>query len=81
MQIIKLKIIFAKTNKNIPKDSMGYYEGFKNSKKITIVENKETKDTLIHELTHFLLDVLDEGGFKHTKKFEKIKKFLKKTLM
>jgi hypothetical protein len=75
----KLKIILTKDHKKLPKDTGGYYESFPKYKKITILE--DTKSTLIHEFTHFLLDVTGKNGFRHTKKFNKIYNFLIKNLL
>jgi len=77
---ITLKIIFTTNKKQLPSDAIGYYEGTPPVKKITLLKTKDFKDTTIHELCHFILNVLDEGGFSHRKKFNQLYKFLKKLI-
>ena len=78
--MITLKIVFTMNPKKLPSDAVGYYEGSPLAKKITVLKTKEHRDTLIHELTHFLLDVTNRGGYTHRKKHKQIHKFLKKAL-
>ena len=76
--MIDLKIIFTKNKNKLPSDAVGYYEAFSSKKKITILKTRDYKDTLIHELAHFILDVTKNGGFNHAKKHKKLYRFLKR---
>ena len=75
--MLKLSIIFTDNIDNLLPDAEGTYESNGELKKITILDNENKKDTLLHELTHFILDLTNKGGFSHTKRFKKILSFLK----
>lgn len=64
--------------KEIPeKDSFGTYYCEKDVSTIYVKKNKEYKDTLIHELTHFCLKMVTGKWYGHSKKFKKLYDVLK----
>lgn len=78
--MITLKIVFTNNKNKLPPDTIGLYEGSTLAKKIIVLKKEDHRDTLIHELAHFILDVTGRGGYSHRKKHAKLHKFLKKLL-
>ena len=79
--MIILKIVFTKDKKRLPPKTLGLYEGTARAKKITILKSQDHRDTLIHELCHFILDITGKAGYIHGKKHTKLHKFLKEFLL
>jgi len=77
---IKLEIIYTNNPKKLLPNSVGTYDGTKNIKRIFILKTKDVRDSLIHELCHFILDITNRGGFTHTKKHRNLHNFLKDLL-
>lgn len=62
----------------IPEENaLGSYSFEGNVSEIHIKLNKEFKDTLIHELTHFCLKMITGKWYGHSKKFKKLYEILK----
>lgn len=55
----------------------GTFEFEEEKSTIKVFVNKEHKDTLIHELTHFVLALVTGKWYGHGKKFKKLYKVIK----
>jgi predicted SprT family Zn-dependent metalloprotease len=65
-------------NKKEPPDCVGSYLYSKRKSTMYIcTSKKDHKDTLIHELTHFVLAMITGKWYSHGKKFNKLYKVLK----